>query len=57
MLAHGGAILTTNFLIRPGETFARRPPLIAADSHNPLSAMTPERLPGLQAKFVRDLLA
>ena len=53
VLAHGGTILTTNFLLRPGEAFSRRSPLIAADSNDPMSAITTARLPGLQAKFVR----
>jgi hypothetical protein len=56
VLAHGGTILTTNFLLRPREVFARRPPLIGADSHDPLSPITTDRLPGLHAKFVRRLL-
>jgi hypothetical protein len=53
VLAHGGTFLTTNFLLRPGEAFCRRPPLIGADSHDPLSKLTGDRLPGLQAKYVR----
>lgn len=53
VLAHGGTLLTTNFLLRPGEAFCRRPPLIGADSHDPLSKLSPDRLPGLQAKYVR----
>ena len=57
VLAHGGTLLTTNFLLRPGEAFSRRPPLIAANTHNPLAALTDAGLSGLHAKHVRHLLA
>lgn len=56
VLAHGGTLLTTNFMIRPGEAFSRCPPLVGADSHDPLSVLTTDRLPGLQAKHVRMIL-
>lgn len=56
VLAHGGAILTTNFLMRPGEGFARRPPFVATNSHAPLSALSEDRLTRLHAKFVRRML-
>jgi len=56
VLAHGGTILTTNFLLRPGDAVARRPPLIGADTHDPLSVITTDRLLGLHAKYVRRLL-
>lgn len=55
VLAHGGTFLTTNFLLRPREAFCRRPPLIGADSHDPLSKLCMDRLPGLQAKYVQTI--
>ena len=57
VLAHGGTILTTNFLLRPGEAFSRRPPFVGADSHDPISAVVPDRMSGLHAKRVRWLLS
>jgi hypothetical protein len=55
VLAHGGTLLTTNFLLRPGEAFCRRPPLVGSASHDPLSKLSADRLPGLQAKKVRKI--
>jgi hypothetical protein len=57
VLAHGGTLLTTNFLLRPGEAFARRPPLIGPSSHDPPSVLTDDGLAGLHAKHVRSVLA
>ncbi len=57
VVAHEGSILTTNFLLRPGEAFARRSPLAAANSHDPLSVLSLDRLPGLHAKYARGVLA
>jgi hypothetical protein len=57
LLAHGGTLLTTNFLLRPGEAFARRPPFVGAVSDDPLSVLTPDRMSGVHAKHVRSLLA
>ncbi len=57
VLAHDATILTTNFLLRPREAFARTPPFISACSYDPLSALTTERMPGLMAKHTRVLIA
>lgn len=56
VLAHGGSLLTTNFLIRPGEVFSRRPPFVAACSYDPVSVLTPDRMPGLAAKYTRIVI-
>lgn len=53
VLAHRGTLLTTNFLLRPREAFSRRPPLIGANSHDPLSVITTDGLSGLHVKYVR----
>lgn len=47
VLAHQGTRLTMNCLLRPGEAFVRRPPLIGPASHDPLSVVTEERLSGV----------
>ncbi|MFP5073088.1 hypothetical protein ACLFMI_25935 [Pseudonocardia nantongensis] len=56
VLGHGGAVLTTNFLIRPREVFARRAPFLGANSEEPLAQLSTDRLSGLHARYVRDVL-
>jgi hypothetical protein len=56
ILAHNATLLTTNFLIRPGEVFSRRPPFVAACSHDPFSALNFDRMPGLAAKYTRIVI-
>lgn len=57
ILAHGATLLTTNFLLRPKEAFARRAPLIGADSYEHLNGVTTDRLAGIHAKYLRNAQA
>ena len=57
LLAHKATILTTNLMLRPGEAFARRPPFVAADSQNTLVGINAERLSGIHAKVLNQVIA
>lgn len=55
-LAHGRTVITTNAMIRPGEVFVRRHPLLAPDHRNYIQGLRDTRgLAGLHAKTVRNL--
>lgn len=56
VLSNGGSVLTSNFLVRPREVFSRRAPLIGSNSAELLSNLSTDRLSGLHARHVRDLL-
>lgn len=57
-LSRGRDVLTTNLLIRPGEVFVRKQPLLTADVDRPLAGLRDVRgLAGLHAKYARTLAA
>lgn len=57
ILAHGAAILTTNYLLRPGETWVRGKRLVPPSTDDPLGPLHDHRgLTGAHRRTVEDIL-